>query len=115
MYNHQKVIVRELNISEADGYAISESDVIYKAIKEDKIKNKAILFSGLEGEGLATLLEYGTLYPNSNYIFAKDSLDTDSILITSPLKCAWERDKPMIAVYDKTKFKSIDGEMSTYF
>lgn len=109
MVKKSKVKVRELDMSKADGYAISENDVIYEAIRDDEIKNESLLFSGLEGENLAVLLEYGTLYPNSSYIYARDTLDNDSLTVTSPLTCAWERKRPLIAVYDKIKFKSIDG------
>jgi hypothetical protein len=109
MARKKEVKVRELDFSNADGYAVTEVDVIYDAIKEDGLGNRDLLYSGLEGENLDILLQHGTLYPDSDHIFAAGVPDEDEFgpSDTTPLSCAWERNKPMLAVYDKTKFEDV--------
>ena len=106
-------IVRTLNLSIADGCAVTEADVIYDAVRKDGLGERDLLYSGLEGKKLEVLLEQGTLYPNSGYIFAAAALDGEDELIETctPLFCAGRKVAPMIAVYDKTKFVEKDPHM----
>src|SRR5574341_1478735 len=102
-----KLKVRTLDMSKADGgYTVREADVIYRALRKDRINRKSLLFSGLEGDNLDMLLEHGTLYPDSDFIWASTEPDKDEAVSqdTTPLSCAYERNTPMIAVYNKSEF-----------
>jgi|TARA_Y100000034_G_scaffold136506_1_gene213434 hypothetical protein len=102
-------IVRNLDLSIADGYAITREDIIINAIREDGLADKDLLFSGLEGQDLDTLLVHGTIYPGSNFIYASPSLHRDHATAMEPdlIDYAVERFIPMFAVYDATKFTDI--------
>jgi hypothetical protein len=104
-----KIKIKDLDMSEADGYVMTESGIIYNAVKEDGLEGRNLLYSGLEGKKLKTLLKEGTLYPKSKGIYASEfpERDESETKDTTPLSCAWERKKPMIAVYDGDKFESL--------
>jgi len=99
--------VRNLDMTVADGYAVTEEDLVLKAVREDGLEGD-LLFSGLEGRNLRTLLRHGTLYPSSNYIYACEhpGKNDGECADFGPIDFAEkDHEEPMLAVYDKSKFE----------
>jgi len=93
--------VVNLDMSKADGYALTESNIVLRANKKHGIEGN-LLYSGLEGKKLETLLKHGTLYPASKYIWA--AVEPDTREPATALSCAAEHRIPMIAVYEGSHF-----------
>jgi hypothetical protein len=99
--------VRTLDMKGADGYAVTEEDLVLRAVAEDGLEGE-LLFSGLEGINMRTLLTHGTLYPNSDYIYACvcPGTNEDELVNIGPIDFAETNHKePVLAVYDRDKFK----------
>ena len=104
------LIVRDIDLSSADGYAITREDIVSKALELDNILNEDLLFSGINGENLKRFLEHGTNFPNSNFIYANSDLVSKFSTSTEPetLDYVLEREIPMLAIYDANQFKDIN-------
>ena len=103
---NREIPVRTIDMSVADGYAVTPAEVVLNALLSGHFGKKKLLFSGLKGTALNTLLEQGTIYPKSKYIYALEEIvvhEHESILTYAE---KWKQ--PMIAVYDANCFKSWD-------
>jgi len=111
MKSKSHVKVQILDLRGANPVFIAES--IRDHARRDGLGDSNLLYSGLDGHRHSTLIKYGTLYPESNFIYASEHVDKNGEYGgASPLSCALGKERGMMAIYDKGKFKQ--GRDSQY-
>lgn len=98
---------RILDLSKADGYAVTDADLVIEKLKQDKCYKQGLVYRGFDGRKLETMLKHGTDYPKFDTIFYCTEEDLRNCGIESTenaLIYASEKAIPALAVYDGTKF-----------
>jgi hypothetical protein len=95
-----------IDLSKADGYAVTDTDLIIKRLKRDRRYKPDLMYRGFNGARLHIMLEHGTDTPDSDMIFCGNEEDLRCEGIDcgrKPLPCAFNHLKPALAVYDGSK------------
>jgi len=103
---------------------------INKSARRDGLGERNLLYMGFEGNKHSTLFRYGTLNPESEFLCASEEVNGNECgNPTTPLSYALERDRPAMAIYDKSRFdrkgpnnyrfkepgKKLDALLAVYF
>ncbi len=97
---------KTIDLSRADGYAVTDADIVRRMLKQDGCYKKGLVFRGFDGRKLEKMLKYGTDNPNSaiSYGCTEQELDDCGIdSVNNALVCAGEKAIPALAVYDSLK------------
>ena len=97
-----------------DSNPVSVAEAIKDRARRDGLGDSNLLYSGLDGHRHSTIMKYGTLNPECPFIAASEHVDkTEDYAGASPISCALGNERPMVALYDKGKFRQ--GRNSQFF
>ena len=83
-----------------------KAGIVRRAARIGGLGDRNLLYFGFDGYRHSTLLRYGTLHPESDFISASEKTDENECgNPTTPLSYALEKARPAIAIYDKSKFE----------
>ena len=106
------VIVRELDLSKADSYTITNFDLLRRALKREKKYRKDLLYRGFNGEHISKLLaegqdnfeEYLSCASNEEI---NDEFPVEDFCTFDIFSYALDYENPAVAVFDSRQFHYI--------
>ncbi len=104
-----------IDFNEADGYAVTDADLVVNKLKIDGQYSSNLFFRGLSGERLNVILEHGTDRPDSDIIFCGNEEELRESGTMNALEYAFEYSNPALAVYDGSKLTPGDSYQSRRF
>lgn len=106
--------VFQLDLRPADGYAVTDFDLLKKTLKKLKLDPDKILLRGFDGSELDQILENGTEQNSENpihrFITWKDVEETEEDGGVSIFKWADKYRNPAIAIYDLSQLEDLQVE-----
>ena len=102
---------KALDLRKADGYAVTDADLVIASLKKDKCYMPGLMYRGFDGRKLEVLLKHGTDCPEFNNIFCCSEKDLHGCGVEStnnPLIHASDKTIPALAVYNGSKLEMDD-------
>ena len=102
---------KTLDLREADGYAVTDADLVIESLKKDRRYMHGLMYRGFDGRKLEILLKHGTDDPCFDSIFCCHEEDLNDCGIESTdnaLIYANGKGVPALAVYDGSKLTMDD-------
>jgi hypothetical protein len=106
--------VIKLDLSSADGYSITDFDLLLKVIRKLKLNSDKILLRAFSGSRVEVLLGEGndrTFEPSMTYAYTLKEIEENEKDADHPsiFQIAYENRIPAIAIYDKSQMIHLTG------
>ena len=104
-----------IDLNKADGYVLTEADIIIEKLKKDGIYKPNLIYRGFNGEMMITMLKTGADITNDDcgdeaiYADGEKSLRETPQSSENPLSYGIESLVPALAVYNGSKLKGVQG------